>query len=206
MRRLLLSLSVLALAAPAAQAASDDPTGFTAIDAQGQYRVEVTIGDHYAVTVDGPDAAGVAIHNDGHTLQLRQTAKRGWFGDSHRLNAVVHITTPALTAVDSSRGMELWANGVHADQFDVHASMGTEMHLGGTCGALTVNASMGAEVRAAELDCASVQIEAGMGAEVRVHAHDSATAHASMGAEVRVTGHPQRQQHSAGLGGEVSFE
>lgn len=205
MRRLLLSLTVLALTAPAAYAANENPTGFTAIDAQGQYRVEVTMGDHYGVTVDGPDAAGVGIHSDGATLQLRQIAKNGW-GGPHRLNATVHVTTPALTALTSSRGMELWANGLRANQFDVHASMGTELHLGGTCGALTVNASMGAEIDASGLDCASAQIEASMGAEVRVHAHDSATAHASMGGEVRVSGRPPRQEHSAGLGGEVSFE
>ena len=65
MRCLFIPLAVLALAAPGAYAANENLNGFTAIDAQGQYRVQVTMGDHYGVTVEGPDASGVAIQTEG---------------------------------------------------------------------------------------------------------------------------------------------
>jgi len=206
MRHLLLTAAVLALAVPAASAASGDVNGFTAIDAQGRYRVEVRIGDHSEVRVDGPDAAGVSIQSDGHTLQLRETNQNDTGRGSHRLNAVVHIITPALTAIDSSRGMEFAADGIRADQLDVHGSMGTEIRLNGACGALTVHASMGADIDAKGLDCASAQVDANMGADVEVRAHESATANASMGGDIRVRGNPRQREHHVGLGGDVSFE
>jgi hypothetical protein len=205
MRYLLVSAALLGFAVPA-HAADANLTGFNAIDAQGQYRVEVTIGDHYAVSVEGPDASGVQIRNSEHTLELRQIAKTGWFGGSHRLNAVVHIVTPSLNAITSSRGLEFSAAGIHADQLDVHGSMGTEMELSGVCGALSIHGSMGADINAKGLDCASAEVDAEMGADIEARAHESAVAHASMGGDIRISGNPQRRDRRTGLGGDVSFE
>src|SRR5262249_13182996 len=147
---------------------------------------------------DGADASKVDIHADGQTLQLRQIG--GQLPGSHRLSAVVHVTTPTLTAINSSRGVEFWGDHLSADRLAIRGAMGTEMHLAGTCGALTINASMGAEIDASHLDCASAEAEASMGGEIRVHAHESAIARASMGGEVRVSGNPAKRDHSAGLG------
>lgn len=206
MKTKLLAAAALALAAISTAAAADtrDHRGFNSVAAQGRYLVEVTMGDGYSVRVDGAEADKVQTRVEGDTLQIREV-NRGWFRGDRRINAIVRITMPRVEGLSSSRGVELRATNIRADELSLAVAMGSEMSISGSCRSLNVSASMGAEVNARELDCEDAQVSASMGADVDITARKSVSASASMGADIDVSGNPEQRSASASMGGDISF-
>ncbi len=206
MRRIMIALAFVAGAwmAPA-HAEPRDVAGFTAVAATGQYRVEVTHGLGFAVDVSGPDAARITTQREGDTLHIRSTA-RAWWGGQRRVNAIVRVTMPGVTALSAARGVEMTAHDVNAGDLSLAATMGAGITIQGICERLDANASMGAALNAENLACGSADVSASMGADVRVRAREGVEANASMGANVRVAGAPARQSVNASMGGDVRVQ
>lgn len=222
MRELMIaSLAALAFAAPA-WAETRNVSGFDTVNASGRFRVEVSVGPHYAVTVEGADAARIRTRVDGDTLKIEPT-RRPWFGEP-RYNATIRVVLPQLEGVAAARGATVRASGGGAcgefsaaaamgavlnvsalacDTVNAAAAMGAELTLAGTCGALDVSAAMGAEVRAEELRCRVVDASGAMGADITAFASISYDAAASMGADVEVSGGGRAGDRSAAMGGSI---
>ena len=200
-------LAATALSGGALSGASADTRplqGFTGVGADGHFSVQITLGDHYAVEVTGPDAARISTNIEGSNLRIR-AREFHMFGDP-AYDATVHITTPRLEALSGARGVSLTATGVRADHFSVAASMGAQLRVAGACQALRAAASMGGEVHADNLDCAAGEVSASMGGVAHVHLRESVNAAASMGGEVSVAGHPTRRDVRSTMGGGINYE
>lgn len=225
MREIMIASVALAAFTLPATAETRALSGFDAVNASGNYRVEVAVGDGFAVDVSGADAARIRTRVEDNLLKI-EPARRAWFGNP-RYDAVVRVTLPRLEGVAAARGMtmtataggecpsfdavaamgaELSVTGIQCDAVDASAAMGAVLTMTGACETLNVSAAMGAAVRARDLHCESADISASMGADVVVYATASYDASAAMGADVRVAGGALQGDRSAAMGGSVSSE
>ncbi|MBL8536295.1 MAG: DUF2807 domain-containing protein [Hyphomonadaceae bacterium] len=221
MRSIVLGVALAGAALPAV-AETRALTGFDTVNASGNYRVEVAVGERFSVEVTGSDAARIRTVVDGDTLKI-EPARRAWFGNP-RYDALVRVTAPQLAGVAASRGMSMTAAGGGAcPSFDAVAAMGAELSvtdlqcgavdavaamgaaltLAGSCEALDVSAAMGATVRARNLHCENADLSAAMGADVAAYATARYEASASMGGDISVAGGAQSDGNTAAMGGSI---
>src|SRR5690606_42126863 len=88
-----------------------------------------------------------------------------------------------------------------AAAFAMDASSGALTDLAGPSGALTIDISSGANVRAGGFRCAEVRAEASSGASAIVHAADAIAVDASSGASVRWDGQARAHHIDLSSGG-----
>jgi hypothetical protein len=221
--RVLAAVAVLFVATPAFGEARS-LSGFNQVNASGRFDVEVRVGDHYAVNVEGPDASRVRTVVEGDTLKIEPTS-RPWFGPEPQLDARVVVVLPELEGIAGARGVDLvvsaggdcgsfsaaaamgatvTVSALQCRTVDASAAMGAELTLNGTCDGLDASAAMGAVVRAAELRCSVVDVSAAMGADVTVFASEGYDASAVMGASINLSGQPSYGDRSAIMGGSIS--
>ena len=191
----------LMLAAPAS-AEMRSLRGFTAVAVSDGIDVVVTAGSPYAVEVTGADSARVETIVEDGALRIRQR-NRPWFG-RRDLNASVRVNLPELNAIAASRGVSVSATGVEAETFDLAVSMGAEVRVAGTCGALDASASMGAVIRANELHCRTADVAASMGADASIYVTEAYEGSASMGASINVDGDGASRGRATAMGGSIN--
>lgn len=203
MRSLFILGAAFVALAGAAMAETRTHSSFTGVSTSDRIPVEVTLGESYRVEVLGSDAERVRTEVDDGVLEVRQR-NRPWFGGPPRIDARVRVTAPAIDSLAASRGGSIRAEGMRANSMSLAASMGGDIDVSGTCGALSAAASMGGSIDADSLECETARIAASMGGDAKVFASNSYNASASMGGSVRVGGNPQRGDVSTTMGGAVS--
>ncbi len=200
------SLAVLLLALPAgAQTESWDIRGFDEIDvAEGLRVVFETAGEH-SVTAHfekgGRDDVEVELKGDRLALSRRD----GW-GWRNRVRATFHVTAPRLDAVKASSGASMTASAIDAEAFEIDASSGSSVTLGGVCDALKIDVSSGASIDASALECTDLHVDASSGSAVRAHARGEIRADASSGASVTIAGGGRPIDIDKSSGASVSIE
>lgn len=202
MRTTLITSALVLVLAGVAHAEVRNVSHFTGVSAADRIRVEVSIGDSYRVDVSGSEADKVTTRVDDGTLVIRRTHRPFW-GGTPSIDAQVHVTMPAVDSLASSRGAELIAANVTADNMSLAAAMGGELRVSGTCGKLDAAVSMGGSIRAQELQCRDADIAASMGGDARVFASNSFDAAASMGGSVNVAGGGRGDDIATSMGGSV---
>ncbi|MGQ0531546.1 MAG: GIN domain-containing protein [Caulobacteraceae bacterium] len=196
---IVVGVAVLTLAG-AASAETRNLSGFTGVSAADRIRVEVTAGANYSVEVTGADADRVSTRINDGTLVIRRSNRPFW-GGTPRIDATVRVTMPRIASLASSRGAELAARGINAQQMSLAASMGGELSASGACASLDASVSMGGVIDADELQCRDADIAASMGGEARVYASNRYDVAASMGGTVSVAGEGQRGDVALSMGG-----
>ncbi|MBP6690206.1 MAG: DUF2807 domain-containing protein, partial [Hyphomonadaceae bacterium] len=187
MRTLLITGAALIALATVAAAETRNVTGFTGVSAADRIRVEVAVGERYHVDVSGSDADKVTTRVDDGTLIIRRTHRPFW-GGTPPIDATVRVTLPRVESLASSRGAELNATNITAQNMSLAAAMGGELRVTGTCTTLEAAVSMGGAIRAEGLECRDADIAASMGGDARVFASNHYDAAASMGGSVNVSG------------------
>jgi hypothetical protein len=203
MKAFLIAASAMIACVGAASADTRNLQGFTGVGAEGQFHVDVAVGDHFSVEVTGPDADKIDTHIEGNSLHI---SGKGWhfFGEP-RFNARVHVVLPRLESIGAARGAEVDVAGVNADHIALNAAMGGEVHAAGSCQNLSAHAAMGGEIDAAALDCRNADVASAMGGDAHVSVSQSLSASAAMGGAVHVSGNPPQRSSREAMGGEVSF-
>lgn len=196
---ILASVALLALAG-VASAETRNLSGFTGVSASDRIRVEVTAGESYRVEVTGSDTEKVLTRIDDDTLLIRRRNRSFW-GGTPRIDATVRVTLPRVESLASSRGAELSATGINAQEMSLSAAMGGELRASGACTRLDAAVSMGGTIDARDLHCADADIAASMGGEASVFASNRYDVAASMGATVSVSGEGERGDVSLSMGG-----
>lgn len=217
-------LLALALASPAA-AETRALSGFTSVDASGKYRVEVSQGEGFAVSIDGSDAGRVETEVERGVLRITQPTS--WFGlaPARRLNAVVRVRMPTVEALSAARGVTMIAADLTSQRLELSAAQGAQLNVvgvsggsvalsaeqgaaieaAGVCESLEANASMGGSIEADDLVCARGAGNASMGGVLEMRASTSIEANASMGGVIDVTGSPATRSSSSSMGGSVDI-
>lgn len=202
MRTLLITGAALMALATVAAAETRNVTGFTGVSAADRIRVEVAVGERYHVDVSGSDADKVTTRVDDGTLIIRRTHRPFW-GGTPPIDATVRVTLPRVESLASSRGAELNATNITAQNMSLAAAMGGELRVTGTCTTLEAAVSMGGAIRAEGLECRDADIAASMGGDARVFASNHYDAAASMGGSVNVSGGGRSGDIATSMGGSV---
>lgn len=202
MRKILIATAAFAALTGVANAEVRNVSNFTGVSAADRIEVIVTIGPSYRVEVTGSDADKVTTRVEDHGLIIRRTNRPFW-GGTPPIDATVRVTMPAVDSLASSRGAELTATNVTAQNMSLAASTGGELQVSGTCSTVDAAVSMGGTIRAQELQCQNANIAASMGGDARVFAANSFDAAASMGGSVNVAGGGRGDDIATSMGGSV---
>lgn len=202
MRTLFFAGAALLAATGLANAEVRNVTNFTGVSAADRIRVEVALGEHYRVDVTGSDADKVTTRVEDGTLIVRRTHRPFW-GGTPPIDATVRVTMPAVENLASSRGAELNAANVSAENMSLAAAMGGELSVTGSCTSLDAAVSMGGSIRAQGLECRDANIAASMGGDARVFASNRYDASASMGGSINVSGGGRSGDIATSMGGSV---
>lgn len=103
----------------------------------------------------------------------------------------IHITMPALTAIEAGTSSVLVGNGITEDTFDAKVTTSAQVTLKGTCRVLAATAETSAKLDASGLECEEVKVSAATAADAKINALASATGSAATAARVHVTGNPK---------------
>lgn len=202
MRNILVASAAFVALAGVATAETRSLTGFTGVSASDRIQVEVATGESYRVDVTGSDADKVTTRIDDGTLVIRRTNRPFW-GGTPAIDATVRVTLPRVENLASSRGAELTAANINAQDISLAAAMGGELRVSGTCTSLDAAVSMGGTIRAQDFQCQNANIAASMGGDARVFASNSFDAAASMGGSVNVAGGGRGDDIATSMGGSV---
>lgn len=177
-------------------------SGFDQVSASAGADVVVTIGEGFAVTVDGPRPDRVVTRVEGRRLIVEPVRTWGFHWNPAPA-AVVRVTMPSVTRLGASSGAEINANGVSAEALSLEASSAGEIRVAGTCRSLDLDASSGAEVHAGELRCSEGNVDASSGAEASVWVDGVLNVDASSGADINAAGSPRLGDISLSSGGSL---
>jgi hypothetical protein len=197
---------VLFVLALTGAALAEDLRGFSAIEAEGRFRVEVAQGDNYSVNLTGADVGNVSTRVRGEELRIWQNNQNWLRGGGDMLDAVVRVTSPRLAQVKSTRGAVVAIAERRAETLAAEASTGGVIEIFGQCERLQARASMGGQINAQEFRCDQVNADASMGGAIRAQARQEVAARASMGGQVEITGDPPRRSADTSMGGEVNIQ
>jgi len=199
-----LTLAAAALISAGAHAQDDQNyTGFTGVEAGGQFDLVITVGGDFSVVADGDpeDIAEIKIDRRGDDLELEQ--KSGLFGRTKDLDVTYRITMPSFDDGDFSRGLSARVSGVAGGDVDLDVSTGALVEVSGRCDRVDVDVSTGGELDAEALECRDANVDASTGGGADVFASESVDADATLGGYVEVHGGPGRFSIDESLGGEV---
>lgn len=205
MRRLILAAAVAfaTLGAGAGAASAEGLSGFSNIEAEGLFKVEVSRGD-YAVNLTGAQMGSVSMRVRNGTLRMWQN-DQNFIQNRALLDAVAHVTTPMLNSVKSTRGALVEIDLGRIDTLQVEASTFGKVNLKGRCERLEVKASLDADVNAADFSCDRVNANATTRAKVAVHATVGIEASATWTGEISIVGEPRERSTHTEAAGKVTF-
>ncbi|WP_158272083.1 GIN domain-containing protein [Marinicauda salina] len=204
-------ITTLIAAAALAQAGETvDVEPFSAIDARGDFRIEVTLGQPHAVTIDGDpeeiERFDVDVRSGELRIELEEPDEpfwRRWFGDIAGSDAVVHVRAPAVSELTFAAAVDARVEGIDAETLRVRVSSAADARLSGRCGDLDASASSAADLNAQDLECERVTVDARSAANARVFASEAADATARSAADVIVHGDPARYDERESSAGSV---
>ena len=202
MKRLLTAAVACAALVGPAMAETRNVSGFSQVSASGNYDVQVTTGDHFAVEVSGADASHIQTRLRGHELRIEADTPF-WRGDTPHMAATVNVTLPRLDGLDASRGITMRVLGVQTRDMRIKADTGAIVEISGACTSLSVDVSTGGEVKGESFRCDSASASASTGGVVQIYAADDVSASATLGGSIRVAGSPTVHGRSTSFGGEV---
>lgn len=196
---------------------------FTEIEVSDGVALEVKKGAT-SLTLEGDDAAVAQFSTevvDGR-LRLHRRSK-DWLRSKQRL--VVRVSTPSLTRLDASGGVdarlesvtgksfkaelsggvELDAKAIDVDALELEGSGGVNARLVGRAKTAKLNLSGGVSLKGQQLELGQVTVDASGGCDVELTAKDSITGDASGGVGLTVWGHPAKARVSTSGGAGVEY-
>lgn len=181
------AISVIALlAASAASAEPRNLSGFTQVHASAGVRVDIAIGQSFAVDVTGRDAGRIVTRVEDGVLIIEPV--RNWGFQWGRRDARVRVSMPRVDGLQASSGAVISSQGLNAEAITLEASSGANLTVAGACASFDVDASSGAVIRAAELRCQDGVVDVSSGASAHVFASNRLNVDASSGGDVVVHG------------------
>jgi hypothetical protein len=166
-----------------------DYQGFTAIDASHGFRLEVTEGNKYSISVSVDDNAvdSLEVKREGDTLQVGLEP-----GSYSSMNLNAKITMPALNGLELSGGANADISDFSSTRdFILVLSGGSEVTIVGSAGDLEIDASGGSQFFLSEFTVNDVNAELSGGSSGSVYVGGRLDADLSGGAHLTYYGDPE---------------
>lgn len=134
----------------AAETRTFDVGSFTEIDVSGGLDVEFTTGGAQSVTVlnKKDDFSDIVVEVKGDTLVLKRKKKNWGGGWKKRPQYLISVSVPVLNAIEASSGSDVDGTGL--------------------TGAISIDASSGADVTVRDIEATSVSLESSSGSDITV--------------------------------------
>lgn len=196
---------------------------FSKLDVSDGVQLEVRKGAP-SLTIEGDDNVVPLYVTEvvGDELRIHRTTK-DWLRT--KLPLVVKVTTPSLSrleasggvevslegvaapafALDLSGGVELEARGLELDALSLDASGGVQLHLDGRVKKAKVDVSGGVALKAPKLEVGELSVDASGGCELDVGVKDMLVGDASGGVGITVHGRPAKAKLHTSAGADVSY-
>jgi hypothetical protein len=171
-------------------------TSFDQVQISGGFTAIVVVGAVPSLTITADDnlLPIITSHVDHGQLRIRS---------SQSISTVtpvsIQITTPALTSVDVSGGVTITATNVSSPSFEVHASGGCVVTVGGRASQFTATLSGGVQLSADGLIAERARVDGSGGVRASVFASQTIDGSLSGGGMLDVRGGPAvRRVNSSG--------
>lgn len=197
---------------------------FSKIDVSDGVRLEVSRSSAGAsISVEGDDNIVPLYVTEvvGDELRIHRATKE-WLRP--RVPVVVKVSTPTLTALEASGGVEvvlgvagpslalelsggveLEAKGLELDALSIDASGGAELALSGHVRKARVELSGGVSMKSGQLEVGDLTLDASGGCDVDVGVKESIVAEASGGVGITVHGRPAKSKVHTSAGADVTW-
>jgi len=205
--RLAVPLAVLALAFPAAaetKTETRDASGFNALGLAAPIDVDLTIGDHESVVLEG-DAetlAKIEVSVEKGSLQIRRKRESSdWsLGWSHK-QVRARVTAKRIDAISISGSGDVKARELSGDSLALAISGSGDITVGaGKVGNLSVHIAGSGDVKTPKLDAQAVSISISGSGDALVWARQTLSVKVAGSGDVRYFGDPQVAKSVAGSG------
>ncbi len=177
-----------------------DFEGFERIALGGVYKMNVTVGPDYSITLSGDSQLmdDVNVYLDGSELNL-DTKNNKKKRKQHNNGITADITLPKLSALSVAGVASGDITGVDADDFDLSVSGVAEVNIDGTCKSLKARVSGVGELDARDFKCSNADVSLSGVGEMSVYASSSVDVRASGVGEVVVYGKPEDVKKSKAM-------
>lgn len=186
-----------------------DLTDFSVIDISGVYRVELTVGDEYSLSVEGHDEelAKSEIEVKNGTLYLgheKDRWKRGKEMNSDKA-LLATITMPEFDAISVQGVTDFKATGIDADRFEISVSGVADMDLSGTCNKIEASVNGVGDVDARDLKCKDGEATVNGVGSLSLYTSESVEASVNGLGEINVYGEPKDVEKNKGWFSKVTI-
>lgn len=186
-----------------------DYSGFTAIEVEGVYVLDIRAGDDYSVQTRATrkEADKFEIRLEGDTLVLandEEKRSKSWKGRNNSGIKVI-ITMPHLEDLDVAGVASGTVSAFTGGDVDLDVAGVSSLTLEGTCDTLTVDLAGVGEMDAHDLECRHVEADMGGVGELSVYASESVDASAGGMGQIEVHGDPKDRDVSDSFMAKVRF-
>jgi len=205
--RLAVPLAALALALPAAADAKTetrDASGFNALGLSAPIDVDLTIGDHESVVLEG-DAemlAKIEVSVEQGSLQIRRKRESSEWGIGWNHKQVhARVTAKRIDAISIAGSGDVKARELSGDSLALAISGSGDITVGaGKVGNLSVHIAGSGDVKTPKLDAQAVSISISGSGDALVWARQTLAVKVAGSGDVRYFGDPQVAKSVAGSG------
>ncbi len=177
---------------------------FTVVSASEGLDVYVTQADDFEITVEADENIIDLIGTDIEDGRLKIHA----IENIGRATKKVHVSLPRITALKSSSGADLMAQGIIkadkialdassgsdleieliADEVEADTSSGADIKISGEANLFYADASSGSDIKARDFMVKVCNADASSGADISLNVSETLTADASSGADISYSG------------------
>ena len=150
------------------------------------------------------DLSKLAVNVDGSELVISPEVTIGGINISP--GYTVTATAPTWTGIEGLAGVKIEGKDLQLENVSLEVAAGASAELSGTCKEITIKATAGAAVDAADFKCAAASAEAAAGAQVDIWASERAKAKAAAGASIEISGKPPSVEQDADISSRVKVE
>ncbi|MEM8772518.1 MAG: head GIN domain-containing protein [Pseudomonadota bacterium] len=185
-----------------------DLTGFDKIDIAGVMELDVTVGEDYAIEMQGPadeiERVEASVKDGVLKLKQRDRKKKGFGWGGNREGIDVTISLPSLTALEISGVVDGDIRNVDTESFELDVSGVGDIDIAGVCGNFDADVSGVGDLDAKALECRDVEIDVSGVGDATVYASEAVDASVSGMGEIDIYGSPDRVEKNKSLFADIT--
>jgi hypothetical protein len=175
-----------------------DVTGFSSIEVNGIFQVEVVSGKDYSVEVQADDNIVPIIQTNvgGTVLHIDLDQKV-----STKNDMIVRVSMPNIERVESSGASKVNVTNIKNDSFSLETSGASKVSLAGETAHLNIETTGASNIDAEQLKSVRADVEASGACKIAVNVSDELHSEATGASRITYLGDPKTvDNHQTGVG------
>lgn len=173
---------------------------FTALETDGDYRIEIICQDKQSVEISGDDNLLPLIKTEVKAGKLL-IEEQEHLAPKEKLVVKIHI--PTLKAISLNGAAQLNLKALKTDSFDLDSSGASKMELAGMAKQFKLQVSGAASIHSSELHTQQTFIDMSGAGDASVYASEQLDVHISGMGKVVYSGHPKKVNQDISGAGQI---